>query len=95
MEPDKLQLLKVRLQSYKNILEKTPPSQKSGFVSNNLATNFNEIIDEFRTISPNVKNQLPKEILIPGFRQEDVSFLDLEIMVEQVLGIINVLESGS
>lgn len=96
MEPDKLQILKARLQGYKSILEKTRPSQKSEIVSNHLARNFNEIVDELRNISPGVGEHLPKHIRTPGGRrQTDVSFLDLEIMVEQVLGILNVLESGS
>jgi hypothetical protein len=98
MEPTKVQLLKVRTFAIKRTLEKASERSKSGHITKPVAAQFNEIVAEIGTQFPSVQNALPKKIeATTDFAMmglADVSYLDLEMFCEQVLGILELLDSG-
>jgi len=98
MEPTKVQLLKVRLQGFKKALDAASENLKRDNISMDVANNFNTILDEITENYPSVKDSLPKRVQARRFvRREgkaNICFLDLTIFVEQVIGILDILDSG-
>ncbi len=100
MEPTPAKLLKVRLAAYAKALPQNPLSaSKDDLISKHLADDFNGIVVEIGELFPAVKNSLPKPITARGpfarMGLADIGFQDLRVLVEQALGIVDLLESGS
>jgi len=98
MEPTKVQLLKVKAQAIRRTLEKASEKSKGSHVTKPVAEQFNELVEEIGNQFPSVQSALPKRIesttdfAIMGLA--DVTYLDLEMFAEQVLSILELLESG-
>lgn len=98
MEPTKVQLLKVKALAIKRTLDKASEKSKGGHISRPVATQFNELVADIGTQYPSIQESLPKKIestttfAMMGFA--DVTYLDLEMFCEQVLGILELLDSG-
>jgi hypothetical protein len=98
MEPTPLQLLKVRLQGFKRTLGSASERSKSEHISTELAKNFNSILANIGEKFPSIRDALPEPVpsttLLRKAGKADISFLDLEILVDQAVGILDLLDSG-
>ena len=94
--PTTLDFLKAKVQALKHTLEGKSGKEKDGRVSIQIAQQFNGILDEVKKESPDAAPHLPQHITwnspFARLQQADVTFLDLEIMVNQVLAILDVLK---
>jgi hypothetical protein len=93
--PTALDFLKARVQAYKHTLEGKSGKEKDGRVSVQTAQQFNGIVDEVKKQAPDAAPHLPPHITwnspFAKIQQADATFLDLEIMVNQVLAILDVV----
>lgn len=99
MDPTPSQVMKVKAQAIKRTLEKASDKAKTSHVTNPLAAQFNELVEDIGKHYPAIRSGLPKKIesttdfSIMGM--SDVSYLDLEIFCEQVINLLELVESGS
>jgi hypothetical protein len=95
--PSKAAFLKSRLEGMKSVLEKATPKEKEQRVTTHMAKEFNTILTEIGSAYPDATSQLPKPILsttkLRFLGQSDVGYVDLQMMVEQVLRILSLVES--
>jgi hypothetical protein len=98
VEPTKAQLIKARLVAFKTTVAAVPDSAKKERISTELAKNFNGLVEMVAADYPTVKDHLPKPIKsMSEFRKvykADESYLDLQVYVEQVISILELLDSG-
>jgi hypothetical protein len=91
-----LDFLKAKVQAYKHTLDAKSGKEKEGRISIQIAQQFNGIVDEVKKESRNAAPHLPQHITWTGpfarIQQADVTFLDLETMVNQILAILDVLQ---
>ena len=98
MQPTTLQIIKVQLEGIKDTLIGASERQKSNQVSLTVANDFNKLLQKVVDEYPDIKEALPEPI--PFHRQLQinglaaVSFLDLEVKANQVIKVIELLESG-
>ena len=94
--PTKSELLKARTRSIKSTLRDATQEQKKGHAGISLAENFNKILRDIAEMHPDLASSLPSEITWKGpfaqMRMSDVSYLDLEVMVDQVLALLDLME---
>lgn len=99
--PTKIAFLKAKVQAVTSVLDQTSPAERSRRVSAHLARQFNELLEEISKEYPGEAHHLPKPIPPAGsalMRKDgvsSVSFVDLKIMAEQVLGVLSVIESDA
>ena len=98
MTLDKLDLLKVRAESFRRVLTQASESAKKNHVTKSTAEEFNRLLDEVATGFPEVADALPKKILASSRGPSligcvDVKLVELEILSEQLVGIIDLLIS--
>lgn len=90
------QVVAAKLQGVMSTLERTPPGHKKNPVSLELAQEFNKILDVIAAEYPELKDDLPAQLSTRGFGSNmgvaSVSFLDLEIICEQVLNLLALVE---
>jgi hypothetical protein len=94
--PTTLDFLKAKVMAVKHTLDSRSSKEKGGHISVQTAQQFNAVIEEIKKASPEAAPHLPQPIQWGGHMarlasQANVTFLDLEIMVNQVLGILDVL----
>lgn len=93
----KVDFIKARLQAVTSVLEKTSPKEREGSVSTHLADEFNGIVKEIGEAFPDAAPHLPKPIAsstpFSKLGKSDVHYVDLMVMVEQVLRVVSVVES--
>jgi hypothetical protein len=91
-----LDFLKAKVQACKHTLDGKSGKENDGRVSIQIAQQFNALVDEIKKESPDAAPHLPQHIAWTGpfarIEQADVTFLDLEIMVNQVLAVLDVLQ---
>jgi hypothetical protein len=89
-----LDFLKAKVQAYKHTLDGKSSQEKDGRVSIQIAQQFNAIVDEIKKELPGTASHLPQSIgwtsPFARLQQADVTFLDLEMMVNQVLAVLEV-----
>jgi hypothetical protein len=98
MSPSKIEILKARAASFKEVLEKTSEKGKQEHVTSAQADDFNRLLYDIGNEFPDVKDSLPQRILSTKLilrRQgySDFRYLELEIAVEQVIKLIRLCDS--
>jgi hypothetical protein len=97
MTLDKLDLLKMKADSFRRVLNQTQQSAKKNHVTIPMSEEFNRLLEEVATTFPQVADALPKKLTavsdarIAGYA--DVNLVELEILSEQLVGIIDLLIS--
>jgi hypothetical protein len=97
MPLDKLDLLKMKADSFRRVLNQTPQSAKKNHVTIPMSDEFNRLLEEVATAFPEVADALPRKITavsdarIAGYA--DVKLVELEILSEQLVGILELLLS--
>lgn len=95
--PTTLDFLKAKVLAVKHTLDSKSSKEKGGQISIQTAQQFNAVIEEIKKASPEAAPHLPQPIQWGGHMarlasQANVTFLDLEIMVNQGLAILDVLQ---
>lgn len=94
--PSPTQLLKIRVKAFRSTLHNASESSKKNHVTTMLAEEFNRLVTDAGATFPDIKTALPSLIQHnPQFRMMGISgatYLDLEIMAEQVLGLLDAME---
>jgi hypothetical protein len=93
--PRALDLIRAKVLAYQQTLEGKSGAAKSGRVSIQLAQQFNAIVDEIKREFSETATHLPQPIRWTGpaariAQQADVTFLDLEMLLNQVLAVLDV-----
>ena len=92
-----LQILRTTLESFRTTLQGAGSGRKDGQVSVQVAREFNTIVERVRELLPEVVDGLPKRVLIKGpmtnMGLAPIKYLDLEMLVDQVLAMIQLAES--
>jgi hypothetical protein len=96
--PKELDFVKATVLAYKSTLDSKPSSEKSGRVSIQLAHQFNSIVEKIKNVCPpEAASELPRPITwnTPAANAgwSDVKFLELEMMLNQVIAILDVLRA--
>src|SRR5947199_271239 len=96
--PTSLEFLKARVQAIKHTLEGKSGKEKDGRVSIQIAQQFNSVVDNIKKEFSNAAPQLPQPITTKGIGSHDmqiadITFLDFEMLLNQVLGTLEVLEA--
>ncbi len=92
-----LQILRTSLESFRTTLQGAGAGRKDGQVSVYVVRQFNLILEKVRELVPEVVDGLPKPVSIRGPMTKmglaPIKYLDLEILVDQVLAMIRLAES--
>jgi hypothetical protein len=94
--PTQMDFLRAKVLAYKNTLDGRAASQKAGRVSTLIAEQFNAIVEEIKKALPEAASHMPPtitSITVPGSGKSDVTFLDLEMMLNQVVSVLDVLRA--
>lgn len=98
MSVEQLHLLKVRLETMKNTLCNVTTSDKNQRITKVVAERFNKTLAEVREASPDIRDHLPTEITSSSPQNRvgfaDAKYLDLEMFIDEVIALINAVESG-
>ena len=93
-----LDFLKANVQAYKHTLDGKSSKEKASLVSIQIAQQFNAIVDQIKKEAPDTAPHLPKPVTWVGpfarMQHADVTFLDLEMMINQVLAVLDVVRSS-
>jgi hypothetical protein len=89
--------LKAKVLAIKHTLDSKSSHEKKDRISIQTAQQFNAVIEEIKKESPEAAPHLPQPIQSNNpsadfFSVADASFLDLEIMVNQVIGVLDVAQ---
>jgi hypothetical protein len=97
MTLDRLDLLKMKADSFRRVLKQTPESAKKSRVTIPTSEDFNRLLEEVGTSFPEVADTLPKKIAAVSDAHiagcADVKLVELEIFSEQLVGILELLIS--
>lgn len=94
--PTQLDFLRAKVLAYKGTLDGRAASQKAGRVSTQIAEQFNAIVEEIKKAVPEAAPHMPHtitSITVPGSGKSDVTFLDLEMMLNEVVGVLDLLRA--
>lgn len=94
-----LDFLRARVQAYKSTLDGKSSQEKEKHVSIQIAEEFNLILEEIKKEAADAAPHLPKpitwqSIFARDMRVADVRFLELEMMLNQVLAVLDVLRGS-
>lgn len=93
-----LDFVKAKVQACKHTLDSKSDKEKDGRVSIQIAQQFNAIIDEIKKEASEVAPHLPQHIEwnspFARVQQADVTFLDLEMMLNQVIAVLDVIQGN-
>ena len=96
MAISKKRIIDAKLKGVMNTLERTPPSEKKNHISLDLAFEFNKIRKDVGEQYPELKDDLPGDISTRGpgtsLGVAMVTFLDLEILCEQLLNLVDLVD---
>lgn len=95
--PTSLDFLNAKVLAYKNTLDGKPAKEKAKAVSIHIAQQFNAMLEELKKEAPEVASHLPQPIAWnPMFREGPscVAFLELEMMLNQVVAVLDLLREG-
>ena len=95
--PSTVSILKAMAMAFKTNLAKHPTG-KDQHVSLQDANSFNSLLKDIESFKPDIGQHLPKPVhcdnhLFTGVGKVDITYLDLEILVDQVIGILSVFEA--
>ena len=92
-------LITAKVQGIMKTLENTPASEKKNLVSLELAEDFNQTLKRVSVEYPDIANTLPKPLSTRGpmtqLGKASASFLDLEIVCEQLLNLLGLVGESS
>lgn len=97
MTMDKLDLFRMKADSFRRVLSQAPQQAKKNHVTIPMSEEFNRLLDEMAAAFPDIAEALPRKITaesdarIAGYA--DVKLLELEILSEQLVGILDLLIS--
>lgn len=99
MPPTPLDVAKAEIEALKASLARTPPEHKKECIGVGTAQTFNRIIDKLKTEMPDMAPNLTKlrygdSLALHVKGKAEPSFLDLELEVERVLGLILLYQKG-
>ena len=88
---------KATINAFKLTLDGKSSKEKQQHVSIQIAEQFNAVVEKMKIEFPEHASHLPREITWGGanarhFRIADVTFLDFELLLNQVLAVLEVLE---
>ena len=96
--PQKIDFLIAKMSAFEKTLENLDNKTKAGHVPTQLAENFNKLLAEIEAESSDAASELPSPIALGGDFADmgitEISYVALEVMVGQVLGILGVLKAG-
>jgi hypothetical protein len=97
--PTPLDFLRAKVQAYKHILDGKTAKEKEKHVSTAVAEEFNGLLEEIKKAVPETAPHLPQPITSTSFfardlRVSDVKYLDLELLLSQVLAVLDVLREN-
>jgi hypothetical protein len=98
--PTTLDFLRAKVLAYKNTLDSRSGKDKEQRVGIQIAEEFNAVLEEIRKESPDAAAHLPKPIACKGvfardLRLSDIKFLELEMILNQVLAILDLLREAT
>jgi hypothetical protein len=96
--PTPLDFHKATVLAFKNTLEGKSAKEKERHISIQVAKQFNAVVDKIKGEHPDAATHLPEPITWKGIAAQDmqiadISFLDFELLLNQVLGLLEVLEA--
>src|SRR5262245_48810811 len=101
MNPQKLQMLKTQVNSYKRVLGSATPKEKNNHASLQVVDNFNRILEDVRTACPQIAESLPSPIekandsFAHHFGISRSTYMDLLIYCDQISGLLECIESSN
>ncbi|MDA0813825.1 MAG: hypothetical protein O3C21_15720 [Verrucomicrobia bacterium] len=95
--PTNIEILRAKARSFKSTLRSATPEEKKGHAGIGLAENFNRILADVGEAHPDLKDSLPAPLTLKGAFSEvgksDTSYLDLEILADQLLALLDLVEN--
>lgn len=97
--PRTLDFLKAKVQAYKHTLEGKSGTEKERHVAIHVAEEFNRILEEIKKESPEAAPHLPRSItwtsvFADDMKVADVTYLDLEMLINEVLAVLDVIRGN-
>ena len=97
--PTPLDFHRATVLAFKNTLDGRSAKEKELPVSIQIARQFNTIVEEIKKVAPEVASHLPQPVTWKGIAARDmqisdVSFLELQMMLNQVLAVLDVLRGS-
>lgn len=96
--PTKLDFAAAKMKAYKDALQNKSPKEREGRVSVQMATQFNAALEEMRKELSEIAIHLPQPIDCTSIDVQvtqisTVKFIELEMMVNQVIEVLRVAQS--
>ena len=90
---------RAKAQAYKKTLEATPGPQKHEQASNIIAKQVNELVEAIKTEFPDAAQHLPPTItwanpFASRTGWSDVKLVEMEMMLNQIIGVLDVLRAS-
>jgi hypothetical protein len=94
-----LDFLKAKVLAYKHSLEGRSSNEKQRHVAIHVAQEFNSCMEEIKKEAPEAAPHLPKPITWDGIAARDmqvadVTFLDMEMLINQTLAVLDVIRGS-
>jgi hypothetical protein len=91
-----LDFVRAKIQAFKHTLESKPSAEKQKHVAIQIAEQFNSFLEEIKKESPEAAAHLPMPItwtsvFARDMRLSDIKFLELELLLNQVLAVLDVV----
>ncbi len=95
--PTSLDFHKGTITAFKNTLDGKSAKEKEKHISIQIAEQFNSIVDNIKKEFPDAAPHLPQPITMKGIASRDmqiadIKFLDFEMLLNQVLGVLEVIQ---
>lgn len=99
MDAPNIELLKIRLSSVTDVLNRRGRQEKQNHISQGVADDFNSLRNDIATAFPELASALPGRIESDNlgardFKIADATFLDLELKAEQLGKLLALAASG-
>ena len=92
MPPTSMDILKMKVEAFKEGLDSKKSSEKKGNVSGAFAEEFNRLIEEAKKVEPAMAQHLPELIQFidsgMGVYVQHVDYIHIEIKIRQIMGAI-------
>ncbi len=94
-----LDFIRAKVSAYKHTLEGKSSKEKERHVAIHVAEEFNSFMEEIKKEAPEAAPHLPKPLTWKGIAAQDmqiadVTFLDLEMLLNQVLAVLDVVRGN-
>ncbi len=96
--PISLDFHKATIMAFKNTLDGKSVKEKDKHISIQIAGQFNSIVANIKKEFPDAASHLPQPITMKGIPAQDmqiadIRFLDFEMLLNQVLGVLEVIQA--